>query len=453
MESHTRFVVTAWRDSRELLQLRQDLYSPETSRREKAVNKVFAWRLRKPDGLPLLLDSTADIVDVVLQDARSELPHNALRLLYATAISRFITGLADTQIDLTRDRPSWFPPGKSLQLPLTLLETRHRIVHRHLPSLAELKRAATESLSWLWEWYWLQLDHAFKTGGSVVPTTEEEEELGVQSREAVREKLQSILKTYVKERKSEIKNRKKDDSKAAETALSTYTLRYAPTATTTPSTQTQRVLLHLLVEEKMILPTDKKLGSTMSGAFIIWTPLLRAFCLGGGVLHIKTLVEHLMRAMNVSSPAARAMMNPEMDPVREGLQDWIIHVLTSEEWARVRGGGAADRKIVEEVLGICFSEPSFWNLKVAEKVLDKGSEVVDQGLWRAVLEAARAEGGEGGKMDVDFDGEVEVEGIERALPVRKNEGKEEKIKGPTKVLGMWKPRPIGWLPEGWEDDD
>ncbi|KAI4683761.1 uncharacterized protein J4E84_006599 [Alternaria hordeiaustralica] len=339
-------------------------------------------------------------------------------------------------------------------LPLTLLETRHRIVHRHLPSLAELKRAATESLSWLWEWYWLQLDHAFKTGGSLAVTTEEEEELGVQSREAVREKLQSILKTYVKERKSEIKNRKKDNnSKAAETALSTYTLRYAPTTTTTPSTQTQRVLLHLLVDEKMILPTDKKLGSTMSGAFIIWTPLLRAFCLDSGVLHIKTLVEHLMRAMNATSPAARAMMNPEMDPVREGLQDWIVHVLTGEEWAGVRGGGAAERKVVEEVLGVCFSEPSFWNLKVAEKVLDMGSEVVDQGLWRKVLEAARAEGAGGEEMDVD----VDVEEIEKALPVRRNDGKEdqvkEKIKGPTKVLGMWKPRPIGWLPEGWDDDE
>jgi ribosomal biogenesis protein LAS1 len=40
MEPHTRFAVTAWRDSQELLQLRQDLYSPETSRKEKAVNKV-----------------------------------------------------------------------------------------------------------------------------------------------------------------------------------------------------------------------------------------------------------------------------------------------------------------------------------------------------------------------------------------------------------------------------
>lgn len=40
MDSHTRFVVTAWRNSQELLQLRQDLYSSDTTSREKAVNKV-----------------------------------------------------------------------------------------------------------------------------------------------------------------------------------------------------------------------------------------------------------------------------------------------------------------------------------------------------------------------------------------------------------------------------
>lgn len=107
MDAPVEYVVTAWRNRQELLQLRHDLYSSETKRRERAVNKVsschaseitnawtayaekvFAWRLRKPDGLPLLLDSTADIVDVLLQEDKADLNHNALRLLYATAISR-----------------------------------------------------------------------------------------------------------------------------------------------------------------------------------------------------------------------------------------------------------------------------------------------------------------------------------------------------------------------------
>lgn len=48
---------------------------------------MLAWRTRKYK-IPLLLESTADIVDAVLQDERGMLPHNALRLVYATAISR-----------------------------------------------------------------------------------------------------------------------------------------------------------------------------------------------------------------------------------------------------------------------------------------------------------------------------------------------------------------------------
>ncbi|KNG47839.1 Las1-domain-containing protein [Stemphylium lycopersici] len=444
MDSHTRFVVTAWRNSQELLQLRQDLYSSDTTSREKAVNKVFAWRLRKPDGLPLLLESTADILDVILQDGRGGLQHNALRLLYATALSRFVTGLADTQIDLTRDRPSWFPPGKSLQLPLTLLEIRHRIVHRHLPSLAELKRAATESLEWLWEWYWSQLDYAFKVGGPP------EDELGVESREAVKERLQTILKTYVKERKNEIKTRKKQ-SRAVETALSTYNLRFSASNTTTPLAQIQRVLLQLLVEEKMILPTDKKLGSTMSGAFLIWTPLLLAFSSNSSsetpVLPVNTLFDHLIEHMN-SHSATQAMVNPEMDPVKEGMHDWIVHLLTSKDVASARG--LAAHQTVEELLSRLFSSPTFWNLKVAEKLLE-GRDVSNKELWGSVLDAARGEG------SVTEDMEVDVESFEKALPVREGGGRasevQEKTSGPTKVMGMWKPKPIGWLPEGWSDDE
>ncbi|RMZ71213.1 cell morphogenesis las1 [Pyrenophora seminiperda CCB06] len=370
--------------------------------------------------------------------------------------------LADTQIDLTRDRPSWFPSGKSLQLPLALLETRHRIVHRHLPSLAELKRAAAASLEWLWEWYWSQLDEAFKTGANASAHGGEEEDMGVESRQLVREKLQSMLKTYVKERKNEVKSKRKE-SKAASTALSSYNLRFSPSTTTTPSVQTQRLLLQLLVDEKMTLPTDKKLKSTMSGAFLIWSPFLLAACTNTpaepAILTISTLIAHMMKAMNAPS-ASRAMVNPDLDPVREGLHDWILHILTSAEWAQARGSAAAAAAaaastIMEDVLANCLSEPTFWNLKLAEKLL-QGADVPNLQAWRAIMDAATAEA----NVANDDDMEVDVEGIQTAIAVGERvvkqdngEGASEKMRGPVKVLGMWKPKPLGWLPDGWEEDE
>jgi ribosomal biogenesis protein LAS1 len=297
-----------------------------------------------------------------------------------------------------------------------------------LPSLAELKRAAQDSLDWLWEWYWSQLDYAFGVAKVVEPDEEFE---GI---EATKEKLQAILKGYVKERKNEIKSRKKD-SNAAENALSTYNLRYAPSSTTIPSARIQNILTQLLVGEKMILPTDKKLGSSMSGAFLIWDPLLLAFAQSANLL-VPTILTDLKAAMNRSSSA---MISTDMDPVREGFYEWVLHILRSDAWAACQTSNT-----VENTLTACFSEPTHWNLKVTEALL-KEKDVPNRESWRAVLEAAKSEVN-GEVMEVD------IEEIEQAMPVGQVQPK-EKIRGPTKVIGMWKAKPIGWLPEGYEDDE
>jgi ribosomal biogenesis protein LAS1 len=323
-----------------------------------------------------------------------------------------------------------------------LLEIRHRIVHRHLPSLAELKRAATESLEWLWEWYWRQLDHAFESGGE----GEGEEEMGIESKAAAKEKLQGVLKSYVKERKSEVK-RRRQDSKAAEMALSTYNMHF------TASITTQRILLELLVDEKMILPTDKKLGTSMSGAFLIWTPLLLALCTSS-TLSIKSLVIHLLEHLSVSR--VNSGTYEADDPVKEGLYTWLLHILTSSDWTPARQVSVSAEKLHRDILVQIFSSPSFWGLKLAEALLDEGN-VAGTESWRAILLAARDDDGDGGEMQMQAASmhvDVDSQSIKDALPVRRIAvSHEEKIKGPVKVLGMWRPRPIGWLAEGWSDDE
>jgi ribosomal biogenesis protein LAS1 len=272
------------------------------------------------------------------------------------------------------------------------------------------------------------LDYAF---GSVKTTEPEEEIEGIQ---AIKEKLQAILKTYVKERKNEIKSRKQD-SKAADNALSTYNLRYAPSSTTFPSSRIQNLLIRLLVDDKMILPADKKLGSSMSGAFLIWDALLLAFAQSSN-LPAPTIVTHLATLMNKSSSA---MISTDIDPVREGMHDWVLHILRSEAWAAHQSS-----RTIEDVLTTCFSDPTHWNLRVADSLL-KEKNVTNRESWRAVLQAAKSEAS-GEEMEVD------IEEIEQAMPVRQEKPR-EKIKGPTKVMGIWKAKPIGWLPEGYEDDE
>jgi ribosomal biogenesis protein LAS1 len=114
-----------------------------------------------------------------------------------------------------------------------------------------------------------------------------------------------------------------------------------------------------------------------------------------------------------------------------------------------------------------MTELGTWNLRLADGIVG-GMEDGEAELWRAILDASRSEGDgemmvtdhtkatageseEKGEMEV---GVVELGPGEDAMPVESVEPNEalEKIKGPRKVVGLWKPKPIGWLPEGWDED-
>ncbi|KAF2681542.1 Las1-domain-containing protein [Lentithecium fluviatile CBS 122367] len=426
----TRFVVTPWQERAELLELRRLLYGSVVEWRKEAVNKILAWRARKLE-LPLLLESTADIVDAVLQDERGRLGHNVLRMVYATAISRFVTGLSDTQSELTRNPPTWFAPTQTLHFPLALRETRHCIVHRHLPSLAELKRAAKESLDWLWEWYWSHLDAAFASASSGGAALTERE---------LRDRLQGVLKSYVKERKGEIKKRGKGvelEMKAAESAVASHLHLDGPRETK------EGVLLELLADERAILPADKKMRTSMSGAFLVWTPFLLALCKAvPGFL--RRLLDRMVASMASLTQETSIL---EMDPKREGMYEWCSHILSSSSWKQTQQQPSIPQRrnekawLFDHILGLCFTTPTFWTLKLAETLLSDES-LPTRDSWLVVLQAARAE-------------DTEMEGLETAAPPAPSATDETvkatvpKLRGPQKRVGLWRPLPIG-VPCGGE---
>ncbi|KAL5407936.1 hypothetical protein PMIN04_011572 [Paraphaeosphaeria minitans] len=373
------------------------------------------------------------MVEAKLRDGEKGVPSHALRFVYATAISRFVTGLLDTQTDLARiSLPSQTTP----QFPASLRETRHRIVHRHLPSLAELKRAANESLEWLWEHYWSHLDALLAPAGSVQPLDERE----------VKERLQGVLKSYVKERKTEIKSRSKSP-RAADNAVGSWLSIGAE------GTVKRKILVHLLVAERNILPVGKKLGSSMEGAYLMWTPFVTALgSIDSGF--IKTLMERMIEALALPG---RGTASVEEDPAMEGMCAWVVRVLDSANWQQ-ESQEPRRRKLLDDVLGLCLSTPTFWTLKLAGNLLKDGS-VPGRKSWLEILEVA--------KEDVDEDDgaqvlpprpeagpdEMEVDGIETGSPVSEPSSETRQIRGPQKYPGLWRPRPIGWLPPGWSEDE
>ncbi|KAH7139173.1 Las1-like-domain-containing protein [Dendryphion nanum] len=455
------FVVTAWRDEAELLRVRGDLYAggeEGRTRRRRAVDKVRAWKIRKRE-LPLLLEATADLVEAGLAEETTDgqLGHYGLRLLYGGAVSRFVTGFADTQLQLRRSKPVWLqsqpqPPSRSstptstpqtpfLALPASLLETRHRIVHREYPSLTTLKRAAQESLDWLWENYWSHLDHAFSSSTTATSTIPIHSQNPLQDTKST---LQTILKTYTRTRKPEIKKNPKSYISPASTAalLALSALPDTSVSALAP------LLTDLLVVDLAIVPSPLKPNVPMTGAFLLWTPLLVALAteVPG---HVNTFLQVLMQSISTPPTQAQAQEwtgtadTVANDPLREALHAWVIHIATAAAWKGVRvEEGSRDMRgqnLVEKVLESCFVEPSGWNLRIVEGVLG-GGDIKNRGFWERLLRAARGEeSGEEGERKEEREMDVDDVG--------------EKLRGPQKKIGLWKRQCIGALPEGWEDDE
>lgn len=143
-----------------------------------------------------------------------------------------------------------------LQLPAELVEARHSISHKELPSLTQLRTAARLGLQWLWSWYWQKLD-------DVIASTEtgrrqpqnQVQRLGDEELVTLKSKLQVVLKKYISERKAEVKKRATTLEAAKLASIAVLELCSGNEA---GGDQAWSILLRLLVDEGMIIPSDKK---------------------------------------------------------------------------------------------------------------------------------------------------------------------------------------------------
>lgn len=123
------------------------------------------------------------MTETVLADEVNAASSSVLRFAYATAFSRFVTGLVDTD-QKARYRVSMYEKAKQLGLPAAFVELRHEITHEELPNLSSLRHVVKRSLQWLWDDYWAKLTPA-------LPSTEPK------ARSRLKERFRSILRRYV----------------------------------------------------------------------------------------------------------------------------------------------------------------------------------------------------------------------------------------------------------------
>ncbi|PHH74397.1 hypothetical protein CDD82_4951 [Ophiocordyceps australis] len=180
-----RYVFNCWRDRHEMLRVRQQLYPQDDGgqggddeagdeaqslkrqrrrvQQQEAVARVSMWMSRQH--CSHMVESTALLTAALLSDHDAAVQGNAwatyaVRATYATAFSRFVTGLLDGHQDKLR-KQSMYSLANKIGLPASFVELRHQSTHEQLPSRAKLHSMALKALQWIWNYYWKNLDATY----------------------------------------------------------------------------------------------------------------------------------------------------------------------------------------------------------------------------------------------------------------------------------------------------
>ncbi|KAJ9658560.1 rRNA-processing protein las1 [Coniosporium apollinis] len=442
--------LTPWRDASELLVVREQFYPSgpagnedrrNTAELRHAVNLVNVWKLR--GHIPHAVESTALLVDAILHHDVEKNSVFDVRAVYSTAFARFVTGYCDTQQGRAF-KMSMFDMAEELNMPAHFVDMRHEITHSHLPTLQRLQLVTGEALTWLWDVYWSTLDRPKHSA-----TDEDESRKAMPTDvDALREEFRAVLKTYVRERRTELK--KNPMTKHINNACEAPSKRCLELCGN--RAEALQVLVTVLVDDKLIIPSDKTLGSSMTGAFLVWNGLFTVLALRLDSF-LEALVLHLVNRLIGPSD-----FNADEDALQEAMYKWVSNMLLFPRLA------TTFRNLKTSVIETCILNPDVWTLRLAEELIHY-SDKDFRGQWLPALEACKlASGDSEDEQMADVDRSVHVTSVagngggdstEEAAVTDASKGQFPPSDSLAKHTrpgwhlwpGFWLPTPIGVLPD------
>uniref|UniRef100_I3KN80 Uncharacterized protein n=1 Tax=Oreochromis niloticus TaxID=8128 RepID=I3KN80_ORENI len=82
--------VVPWLNKAEWEQVRDYLFSMDSSQQRFALERISAWRARCTDSFPLTVESTAYLVRCQMRDRSGQLTGEDLIMMYAMALVKFV---------------------------------------------------------------------------------------------------------------------------------------------------------------------------------------------------------------------------------------------------------------------------------------------------------------------------------------------------------------------------
>lgn len=120
--------------------------------RQKALQKLFVWKIRRCQETPTSVLSTIAVLEVQVKDECQIITEKStLSTLYATAITKFLNFMTTLQLH----ESTMYKSARNLGIDSFIVDLRHLVSHgQELPSLEVFQNSANYCMNWLKTFYW-----------------------------------------------------------------------------------------------------------------------------------------------------------------------------------------------------------------------------------------------------------------------------------------------------------
>ncbi|KAG7314342.1 hypothetical protein KOW79_021645 [Hemibagrus wyckioides] len=182
--------VVAWMNKAEWEQVVDYLHSREPALQTHALHRITAWKGRFGPSTPVAVESTANLVRCQILDRSGKLERDDLVLLYGLALTRFVN------LILERKQGRVAKPlrrlASTMNIPEWIVNLRHEITHRRLPTLKWCRKGCEFVLNWLQQQYWSRQLSGLSDWNSSSEDEEDEEESTRRQEEEVMKRQKEI---------------------------------------------------------------------------------------------------------------------------------------------------------------------------------------------------------------------------------------------------------------------
>ncbi|KAK7172849.1 hypothetical protein R3I93_002848 [Phoxinus phoxinus] len=264
----TRHVV-AWMNKAEYEHVMEYLYSKEPALQKHALHRISAWKGRFGQSTPVAVESTADLVRCQVLDSTGQLEASDLVLLYGMALVRFVNLITERQQKKVA-RPLRRLAGK-INIPEWVVNLRHDLTHRRLPSLKWCRKGCGFVLDWLHQEYWSrQMGSQLAEDWNSSSEEEDEEEiakrheidlLSRQKEIEAHKKVRELLSSYEQEQFQTYEDLTKQGRQLDMWPDASSDLSWILTQIKHFATEARNIFADVLMQDGFLIPTAEQLES------------------------------------------------------------------------------------------------------------------------------------------------------------------------------------------------